>query len=125
LSTSYYALFHALARDAADLLVGTGAIRGSRAWTQAYRSLDHGFARNACREARAAGFPPSILRCAEMFQLLQEARHAADYDPNNRLTRTEALNWATAAEEAIRHLHSASRPDRRAFAVHILIRWRP
>ena len=113
-STSYYALFHALAREVADLLVGTGAVRGSRAWTQAYRGIEHGFARNACREARSAGFPPAIQRCAELFLMLQEARYSADYDPNNRLTRAEALRWIDRAVEAIRSLHSATRADRRA-----------
>jgi hypothetical protein len=38
-STAYYALFHALAKDAADMLVGVGPSRPDKAWTQTYRAL--------------------------------------------------------------------------------------
>ena len=46
-STVYYAMFHALAANAADLLMGTS--RGP-AWHRVYRSLDHGRARKACQQ---------------------------------------------------------------------------
>ncbi len=55
ISTAYYALFHAIARDAADLLVGTGKDRPDKAWKQVYRALDHGPAKTACGQLRGLG----------------------------------------------------------------------
>ena len=50
ISTAYYALFHAMAKNAADLLVGVGSNRPDKAWTQTYRALQHGMPRApACR----------------------------------------------------------------------------
>ncbi len=47
LGTAYYALFHCLARCAADTVVGASkARRSERAWRHAYRALEHGEAKN-------------------------------------------------------------------------------
>src|SRR5437016_12616823 len=46
LSTTYYALFHALAKMCADELIGVTQ-SGSEAWVRVYRALEHGFAKNA------------------------------------------------------------------------------
>ena len=49
-STCYYALFHCLASECADLLAGRSpAVRGTEPWLQVYRALEHGFARGQCR----------------------------------------------------------------------------
>jgi uncharacterized protein (UPF0332 family) len=124
-STAYYALFHAIAKDAADLLVGSGPARADRAWVHAYRGLDHGFAKNACKEVPKLGFAHSIAICASEFIALQEVRHSADYDPRARFTRADALQWAARADAAITTLRVAPRRDRKAFAVHLLLRRRP
>jgi hypothetical protein len=58
------------------------------------------------------------------FIVLQEVRHKADYDPTARFTRTEALDWVSRAESAIAKLRSASRRDRKAFAVRLLLKKR-
>jgi uncharacterized protein (UPF0332 family) len=121
-STAYYALFHALAKDAANLLIGVGQARASEAWVHVYRALEHGFAKNACREVR--NVPAALGNCADEFIELQEARHKADYDPRMSLTRAEALEWASRAETAITKLRSALRRDRKAFAVQLLLRKR-
>jgi hypothetical protein len=71
-STAYYALFHALARDAADMLVGVGPNRPDKAWTHVYRSLQHGDAKNACAAVRNLGFPRTIVTCADAFMTLQQ-----------------------------------------------------
>lgn len=122
-STAYYALFHALAENAANLFVGIGQMQASAAWVHVYRALDHGFARNACREVQ--NLPGSIIDCADEFIELQEVRHKADYDPGVRFTRAEALDWASRAEAAIATLRAAPRPDRKAFAVRLLLKRRP
>ena len=125
ISTAYYALFNAVAQDAADVLVGTGTLRASRTWGQTYRAVEHGFAKNACREAPRHPFPPGIQVCADAFVRLQEIRHQADYDPEARFKRVDAINWVADAEAAIAGLRSAPRADRRAFAIHILLKKRP
>jgi hypothetical protein len=123
-STAYYALFHVLARDAADLLVGTGQNRADEAWAQTYRALEHGFAKHACSQARALGFPHRICTCADAFVTLQQARHDADYNPNHRILRADALSAIALAEQAIRDLKSSQRRDRKAFAVLLLLKKR-
>ena len=45
-STTYYALFHCMAENCADMLVGgPGSGRSRPAWHQAYRALEHGRAK--------------------------------------------------------------------------------
>ncbi len=125
ISTAYYAVFHAIANDAAELLVGAGALRTTSAWVQTYRALDHGFAKDACRRVKGLGLPPGVEACANAFIHLQEARHQADYDPQVRYTRADALSWVERAEAAIASLRGAPREDRRAFAIHLLLKRRP
>jgi hypothetical protein len=124
ISTAYYALFHAIGRDAADLLVGGGPARSDKAWAHTYRGLEHGFAKNACKEVPKLGFPIGITGFAREFIELQEVRHNADYDPRARFSRAEALQWAARAEAAIAELRAAPRRDRKAFAVQLLLRMR-
>lgn len=119
-STAYYALFHALARECADLLVGVGDARSDAAWSQVYRTLEHGVAKNSCKAAAARGFPADIVSFADTFVVLQEERHRADYDPLARFVRAEVLVLIDNAEQAIRDLSSAPRSDRKAFAVWVL-----
>lgn len=92
-STTYYALFHCLARTAADLLVGaTRASRSDAAWTQAYRALDHGFAKGKCSNGSVMGtFPTAIREFGEEFVAMQLKRHAADYAPDDTYYKSAVL----------------------------------
>ena len=123
-STAYYAVFHAIARDAADLLAGKGADRPDKAWLQTYRALEHGFASSACKQVISLGFPDGIVTCARLFVDLQQRRHDADYNPLTWITRSEAMETIDQAEFAISSLRATSRRDRRAFAIQILLRRR-
>lgn len=123
-STAYYALFHSIARNAADLLVGTGQVRFEPAWVHTYRALNHGTAKKACREVRQMGFPAEICACADAFVELQDARHEADYDPHHRVSLADALASVRRAEQAISDLKAADRRHRRAFAVQVLFQTR-
>ncbi len=124
-STAYYALFHALARAAADNLVGpAGTERSSPAWRQTYRALDHGAAKTACIQADKLGFPREIVACADTFVLLQQRRHDADYDPTFTTTRADAIAIIADAETAIDKLTRATQKDRTAFAILLLLRRR-
>jgi hypothetical protein len=125
-SAAYYALFHAIAKNAADCLVGTvRATRPDRAWVQTYRALDHGPAKAACEAAHNMPFPPEIKDCANVFVELQKERHDADYHPHHRLTRVDTLKLIEKARAAIAGLRGAPMNDRRAFAVHVLMKRRP
>jgi hypothetical protein len=123
-STAYYALFEALARECADSLVGAGRARGTSTWGQVYRALEHGFAKNACSQAKNLSLPASIIAFADTFTALQEQRHQADYDPTARFSRAEVIDLINSAETAIRSLRSATRTERRDFAVLVLLRRR-
>ena len=72
-STAYYALFHCLAGTAADLL--TGASRGKE-WHQVYRALEHGKARDACRQQAAMRTFPKEIR-----KVRRSIRRAAESTP--------------------------------------------
>jgi uncharacterized protein (UPF0332 family) len=124
-STAYYALFHAMAKNGADAMAGAvKANRSEQAWAHAWRGLQHGDARTACEAIRNQAFPPEIKECADTFVKLQSERHAADYDPLHRLTRAKAILLVRQARDAISKLRAASSKDRRAFAVQVLVRRR-
>ena len=123
-STAYYAMFHALAGQCADLLVGVGQVRGNPSWTQVYRALAHGFSKDACMQVRRLGFPSEIVDFADAFVRMQEERHRADYDPNARYRLADAETLISNSERAISALESAQRPDRLAFVILVLLRKR-
>lgn len=122
-STAYYAMFHALAYDCANLMIGgQKADRSKHAWRQVYRSLEHGAAKTACGRAEIGQFPSGIIDFAGNFRALQSKRHSADYDPTCRLTRSEVERDIDIAEESIRKLSLCGAKDRRAFAAFVLFR---
>lgn len=125
-STAYYALFHALCRNCADALVGTvGANRSDAAWRQAYRSLDHGRARDRFDNPNVMGsFPVDIQDFGNAFVNAQKKRHAADYDPSYRAARATVLTDIGSADAAIRKLKSTSVRHRRALAVWVTLGYR-
>ncbi|WP_299439077.1 hypothetical protein [uncultured Rhodospira sp.] len=119
-STIYYALFHCLARNAADLLVGgPGAVKHGAAWTRAYRALDHGRAKNIHKEPAIRLLPTDIQDFALNLADFQQKRHAADYDPSKRFIKASVLQDIDAAEDLIRRFNSASVMDRRAFVAFV------
>src|SRR5687768_5508630 len=63
LSTAYYALFHAVAKEAADLFAGAGPVRAGKAGD----TPKHGFAKNACREVPKLGFPRHRILCRRVL----------------------------------------------------------
>jgi hypothetical protein len=117
-SAAYYALFHCLARNCADLLIGgTGANRSEPAWQQVYRSLEHGYVKDRCKNNQMmARFPPGIQDFATTFLSLQEKRHSADYDPFARFAKSTVAADINQAEEAIALFMASLVSDRRADA---------
>lgn len=124
ISTAYYALFHAVARNNADRLIGVGANRSDKAWRQTYRALNHGEAFRACNNLLALGFPADLVQVGIAFRTLQEQRHNADYDPTHRVSRQDALAAISTAEAALTALQGASRKDQAALAALVLFKFR-
>lgn len=125
-SSAYYALFHCLARDCADtLLGGTGAAKSRGAWRQTYRALEHKKSKDACRNrAWVAKFPQPIADFANAFVSMQEKRHLADYDPTIRLTKSEVTTDIALSEQAIKDFKIQPIKDRRAFCAYVLFKVR-
>ena len=121
----YYSLFHCLARTCADTLVGK-SVRNTDAWLRAYRALDHGRTRNACRQSQAMRrFPVEIQRFARLFTDLQNERVNADYDPSSTFFKFDVEVRIRTARLAAEEFESTKITDRRAFAVHVLFKERP
>lgn len=124
-SMAYYAMFHALAKQSADMLVGaTRGNRSQRAWRQAYRSLEHGLAAAQCKRPIIRRFPVEIQEFGEKFADNQQLRHAADYDPDASFTRIETLRLIDVADSAIWDFERSDAIDKRAFAVYVMFRSR-
>jgi uncharacterized protein (UPF0332 family) len=125
-SSIYYSLFHCLARCCADtLLGGTGADRSQGAWRQAYRALEHNKTKDACKNANwIKKFPKAIEDFASTFVMMQEKRHAADYDPHIRLSKSEVINDIDFVVETIENFKASSIKDRRAFCAYVLLKVR-
>lgn len=122
ISSSYYAVFHALARACANSLVGrVPSSRSNKAWVEVYRGLSHGVCLKACQQASKVNFPQCIKDFADAFGQLQEQRHRADYDPNKKFAKADAETWCEIARLSIQQLNSASPLDQRAFATWVLI----
>jgi hypothetical protein len=115
-----------LARCAADLLVGgTGARRREDAWNQAYRALEHGFAKGQCSNGRVlAAFPPEVQDFANAFVSMQIKRHAADYDPSARFFKSAVLRDILDAEAVIQRFSTVDIGERRAFAAWVILKTR-
>lgn len=127
LSTAYYAMFHALCRNCADSFIGIAKTsRSQPAWRQVYRAVEHGFAKNQCKNRSVMErFPPEIQDFANQFVLLQERRHQADYDPFIKFTRHDVLTSIDAAVVAIGKLQASRIKDKKAFAAWTVMKNRP
>ena len=110
-STSYYALFHALARPCADRLVGQ---QPWHLYVPVYRALDH---RKTLDALRSHG--GSLATTAVLFKTLQDKRNEADYSPEPfLLSRRDTLGLIGAAERAIAALETLSSDEKLALSDH-------
>ena len=121
-STAYYAVFHSLARTAADVLIGR---KSKEAWRQVYRALEHGKVRSVCSNRQAMKiFPIEIQEFAETLVELQIKRHDADYLYDVRFAKEDTLALIFRAARAIEQLKGANRVDCCRFVVHLLFKQR-
>ena len=126
LSTAYYAMFHCLANDAANLFIGK---KRSPAWHRVQRAPEHGKIRAACEKKKSMagfGFPPEIHYFAKKFVKLQEMRQRADYalddNPEDPYYETRVLALITTADIAIKKFEQANVQHRRDFVAHVLFK---
>jgi uncharacterized protein (UPF0332 family) len=126
-SSCYYALFHCLAKECADLLIGASkSNRSNEAWRQVYRSLDHSPTKDRCRDREMIKkFPKAIEDFANTFVTMQAKRHDADYDPFKTFVKSSVESDIVLIEEAIRQFKAANAKDRRAFCAYVLLKKRP
>ena len=120
-STAYYAMFHALARNSADTLVGESATqRATETWRRIYRALEHRTAYRELRESALTDFSTEIKEFGSTFRSLQVWRHRADYDPHSRLSRANTVSLINEAEAAINGLLDASTAERQELTARVL-----
>ncbi len=104
-STAYYALFHLLVQEAAQLWNGT-----NEAVTGLERAFNHGSMSNTSRQFANSKWrdwhgivrpvPPALGRVAQTLYDLQQERHTADYNSYEQWTAKEVqtlLDTAAAA----------------------------
>ena len=117
ISCAYYALFHALCNCVADQWTGFDKeLRGSDAWVQAYRLLEHGKIKAACIKVCSSEiFSEDLKDVAQVFLIVLSMRHGADYNPRSLISLKEAVETINTVEEAIRKLMNADAKDRMAF----------
>lgn len=122
-STAYYALFHAVAENCADTLIGS-RFRQSQAWHRIYRSLDHSKARLEFKRLNQALERGPALELAILFVELQELRHYADYDPGpSQLSRLGVLAYLKRTDAVVEILKShIDAAEWREIAVALLFR---
>lgn len=122
ISSSYYAVFHALAQVCANSLIGPiESKRPKHAWVEVYRGLNHGVCKKACEQANSVNFPECIKKFADAFIQLQEKRHLADYDPYTKFSKADGEFWYRLARISIRSLRSAKKIDQKAFSAWVLL----
>ena len=122
LSTAYYALFHFVIAQCADLLTcDPGGQNLDRAWRQVYRSIRHSDVRNACNLAADAiyGFPAEVQAFAAFYPNMRRRREEADYDPKSQqvFKPQHVMAKIEEVEFAIQQFCQVEEKHRRAFAI--------
>lgn len=116
ISSSYYAIFHFLIEEATFLTVGTQ--HGQSPLRHfAGRAFNHGRMKDVCEEFKKTtpaskslkpwwsklpvSTTPTVKVVADAFLQLQSLRHSADYDMESLFLRSDALNAADSAHDAM------------------------
>jgi hypothetical protein len=126
LSTAYYAAFHFVMMECADLLTSDpGGHNLGRAWRQVYRSIQHADVRNACNLAalQPRGFPSGIQSFAVMYPSMRRLRETADYDPEPQgFNEQHVMAKIAQVDFAIQQFALVSESHRRAFAILVAVK---
>ncbi len=121
---AYYAMYHALARSNADLLMGPFETEGSSPeWNRVYAALGG----DSAFELMQADFSRQtevVRRFVDVFLAAHHQRLLAEEDPAATFTAGQARDCIDRAEAAISEFLSVEPEQRRAFAVQVLL-YRP
>ncbi len=127
-STAYYALFHALAYNNVDALLGWG-FQSPRYWevvSPVYRLIEHGSTKNAlARLPRDHPQAAVFKRVASSFAELQKQRYLADYEPKPCFSLSAARELVEVAREAVKDIRQLDREERRFLASQLVAKTRP
>ena len=89
-----------------------------------YRALEHRQARTRCENVPSS-FPDGVREFGQAFSVQQRKRHLADYDPDHRVSKSEAVAAVNDARTAIDRFLETPASVRRDFALHVLMKVRP
>ena len=118
--TVYYAVYHALARSNADLLVEPSEREGSASeWSRVYAALG-GDSAHELMQADFSRHPEAIRRFVDEFLAAHDQRLLAEEDPVVTFSAAEAEDWIQRSEIAIAEFLSVEPKQRRAFALELL-----
>ncbi|WP_062352277.1 hypothetical protein [Herbidospora yilanensis] len=135
-STAYYAVFHELVGQGARRVAGTGQedhrhtisrwyahgnFRQTARWVEAIttkKSVPEGVRRLLGPNDHV---DPDLAALSESFSELQQARHAADYDPEYNAIRADTLGHVTRAKTAVEAIRRMDRGKVQAFDMFLLL----
>ena len=119
----YYAIFHAICIDVADLWVGADEVsRLDPAWLHVYRSVNHSALRKACNNEKLIGMYPA--QCQRLAYILLEAledRHEADYNPYSTFKQSDVMKKIVETEKAIQEFLALDISVRRSFLAYLVL----
>ena len=120
----YYAMYHALARNNADLLIGPSETEGSSPeWNQVYTALG-GDSAFELMQADFSRQPEVMRRFVDVFLAAHHQRLLAEEDPATTFTADQAWDCVERAVSTISEFLSIEPEQRRTFAVQLLL-YRP
>jgi uncharacterized protein (UPF0332 family) len=124
-STAYYAVFHALAKLCADVLLHSSEWDTDE-YTRVYRALEHGSLKTAFEKEPLKG-RTSLRNVGDLVVMLQSERNRADYLPpvRNLFSQREAKKLVDQARQAVSAIEGLGAADRRTLAICLLFRARP
>ncbi|MDP6954285.1 MAG: hypothetical protein QGF53_16150 [Alphaproteobacteria bacterium] len=127
ISNAYYAVFHAIASQAADAVVGKASRKRPR-YELVYRSIDHSRLKKICAEVKKPlpqqklmkyvpkkGFGQHLTALAAAVIDLQERRNLADYDPQYRVEKSDAIMAISTCRDALERFGKANAAARNSF----------
>lgn len=123
-STGYYAVFHALAKACADILLPVD--RDPEEYSRIYRALDHGPLKSAFT-AGSMKDRKALRLIGDLVIRLQTERQRADYLPDLPVVYSlkQAQELITQARQAVSLIERLGEGDRRTLAVCLLFKARP
>ncbi len=118
--TVYYAVYHALARSNADLLIGPSETEGETPeWSRVYTALG-GDSAHELMPADFSRHPEAIRRFVDLFLTSHHQRVLAEEDPATTFTADQARDWVDRGETAIAEFLTVAPEQRRDFALELL-----